>query len=491
MLAGVLFVLIPMNPLNMPIVNRDSGMFAYMGSRILKGEIPYRDVWDHKPPLVYFLNAIGLATSDNTMWGFWVIEVLSLFTAIYISYRLFKRIFGKQAAIISSGIWLFTLILLLEGGNYTTEYTLPLQFIAIGLMVAPSPNNKPYRTRFIIGLLGGTAFYFKQTAAGVWIAYWIYLTIKDLRQKEIQRWLNDSLSLAVGPLMITVGLVVYFATNSGLGDFWDAAFRYNFVYKEQGISWLVKTMPILVGSHNLAPMGLLPIGLLGFVFAGIALKNRKISDAGMSLVLAVAVIDLPVELLLVSTSGRMYPHYYLTAIPVLAIFSAFLIWTLVNQLLRWNIPQIDLNQVSLLVLAVLLLGSVKYMGEKVYEYQNFGNRKVVKFIRENTSPTDTILVWGAETEINFASLRKSPARITSYYPLLSAGYASEEVVTGYLTDIMENKPRFVFDINNSGTPLLQLPNLTELDKSKVNEILANYGYQGTVGEWGVYERIVE
>jgi uncharacterized membrane protein len=50
MAVGVLIVLLPINPLNIVQPARDSGVFLYIGWRMLHGDIPYLDVWDHKPP---------------------------------------------------------------------------------------------------------------------------------------------------------------------------------------------------------------------------------------------------------------------------------------------------------------------------------------------------------------------------------------------------------------------------------------------------------
>src|SRR5215208_856703 len=33
------------------------GLYAYVGERILAGEIPYRDAWDQKPPAIHYTYA--------------------------------------------------------------------------------------------------------------------------------------------------------------------------------------------------------------------------------------------------------------------------------------------------------------------------------------------------------------------------------------------------------------------------------------------------
>ncbi len=58
-------------PNGIKIPNRDSGAFLYIGQRILKGDIPYRDIWDHKPPCIFFINALGLFIGRGAIWGVW------------------------------------------------------------------------------------------------------------------------------------------------------------------------------------------------------------------------------------------------------------------------------------------------------------------------------------------------------------------------------------------------------------------------------------
>jgi hypothetical protein len=37
----------------------DQGLYAYVGQRILAGELPYRDAWDQKPPAIHYTYAAG------------------------------------------------------------------------------------------------------------------------------------------------------------------------------------------------------------------------------------------------------------------------------------------------------------------------------------------------------------------------------------------------------------------------------------------------
>ena len=67
-----LFVALVMAPnLIAELPDRDSGVFLYIGSRILEGEVPYRGIWDHKGPLIYYINALGIALTPGSEYGVW------------------------------------------------------------------------------------------------------------------------------------------------------------------------------------------------------------------------------------------------------------------------------------------------------------------------------------------------------------------------------------------------------------------------------------
>jgi hypothetical protein len=77
---GTIIALYPNNPNNMTLPSRDSGVFLYVGWRLINGDIPYKDVWDHKPPLIYFVDAFGLTLTPDSLWGVWLLQFILDFT---------------------------------------------------------------------------------------------------------------------------------------------------------------------------------------------------------------------------------------------------------------------------------------------------------------------------------------------------------------------------------------------------------------------------
>lgn len=52
---------------------KDSSVFRYVAYVMKKGGIPYRDTFDHKGPVLYLINYLGLLINLN---GVWIVEVI-------------------------------------------------------------------------------------------------------------------------------------------------------------------------------------------------------------------------------------------------------------------------------------------------------------------------------------------------------------------------------------------------------------------------------
>ena len=47
----------------------DQGLYAYVGDRILAGELPYRHAWDQKPPAIHYTYAALLHALGGALAG--------------------------------------------------------------------------------------------------------------------------------------------------------------------------------------------------------------------------------------------------------------------------------------------------------------------------------------------------------------------------------------------------------------------------------------
>src|SRR5687767_2698907 len=107
-------VLVPNHPAGRDPAE-DTGVFIYAAQRLLDGGAPYRGIWDHKPPGVYFVGAVGLGLGHEV--GVWLVQVAFLVAAALLGYRALSREFGAVPALVGSLAWLVALPrLFLENG---------------------------------------------------------------------------------------------------------------------------------------------------------------------------------------------------------------------------------------------------------------------------------------------------------------------------------------------------------------------------------------
>ncbi len=490
-MVGTIIALFPANPINMTLPSRDSGVFLYVAWRLLSGDIPYRDVWDHKPPLVYFVDALGLAATPNSLWGLWFLQIIFIFFTLFFIYKLLDREFGIYAALAGAITLTSGLLTVVARGNVTEEYALVFQALCFWLFMVAWKKNFPRRTSFWIGVLGGIAFNFKQTTIGIWITYGLILLAIRLFQRKFP--LKDLLSLLAGWLVPSLVLVAYLASQHAIADYWEQAFLYNFVYigTHEGIRRLI---PVFIkGFAYLRNGWVLYLAILGWL-AGLGyvwLKRKAFAE--IHSLLLVALVNLPIEVVLITVSGRSILHYYLTPLPVMAILAGTLAYTapaLINRIPRLSSQTIQ-RWVPGIVLAAIALGQfgqVKSYSWYVQGLSENDDAPVIDYIVNNTNEGDKVLIIGAESVVNFLARREAPTRYVYQYPLALLG--RRPMFEEYFDQILENKPALIIDTRGQSnlaeklyTPLQKR---SQIVRDGVKYLGDHYEQVAQFGEWFVY-----
>lgn len=489
--AGTLFVLLPTSPLNMPSTFPDSGVFLYAGSHILNGEIPYRDVWDHKPPVIFFLDAFGLEIANGSRWGVWLLEALSLSLSVLIGFRLMRDAFGFTPAIASSFLWLLSLVFVIEGGNLTEEYALPLQFGCLWLAYDAEKRGAFAWRSYLIGLLSGLAFFTKQTTIGIGIAFGIYIVLRRLTFHQGPSLLTNLALLFLGGLTAAIPFLAFFVAHNAAVYFWDAAFAYNFFYS--GRSELLRSVmnAVLAAFQALSRTGFTTLALLGWgTGLGYLVLYRKTIDKGISFLMSLALIDLPIELLMVSVSGKQYDHYYMTLLPVFAILTGFLAYLLVKGLAH-SIPStrtanLGISLIVLFSFAITEIQPIRDYKALALSLRQVKSEQVVNYIKAHTSDKDYVLMWGAATTVNFFAHRSAPTRFVYQIPLYTEGYANRELIEEFLGDIVRNKPSLIIDTWGKGIGTNNFGITSPQIEKSLEFIQSNYREIDRIGDWVVY-----
>jgi hypothetical protein len=145
---------------------RDQSVFAYVAQVLQRGGLPYRDVWDLKPPGIYFLYRAMLdLTAQPSMTAVRVVDLAWACASGLALYMVGRRFAGVVAAA-AAGVWYAAAYLRMEFWGMAQAES----FAALPLIVALACWWRGWERRapwlFVAaGVLGGVAATLKFTAA--------------------------------------------------------------------------------------------------------------------------------------------------------------------------------------------------------------------------------------------------------------------------------------------------------------------------------------
>lgn len=427
-----------------------------MGQQILNGKIPYKDVWDQKGPVIYYINAIGLLVSHGSQWGVVFLEFLSLFSAVSLGYIVMSRSFGRIPAFFASILWLFYFFDLVQyGGNLTEEYGLPLSFATLYLFSWFVYSNLKLIYVFAIGIIFAISFLLRPNIIGMQLSVILFLSVYYIFTKRFYDYIKLISVFVLGFIVITIPVLLYFQWNNALTELIDQLFRYNSIYSKTTFRHQIDSF--LNGTTMLWPSGLIITATVAWI-VGIFSIERKINLKDIQQALTcVALIDLPVEFILSSISGREYDHYYIPWLPVLAILTCLFAFGIIKNFSdsRINLLKLNINTSHIWIVAFLIVLTAHTILTKYYLYKEITHlnnqdwSQEIAIIRKHLKGERYLLMWGAETSLNFVTQMKSPTRYVYQYPLYTCGYTTKKMIDEFLNDISQKKPLIVDAASNA------------------------------------------
>ncbi len=450
-----IIALVPNHPSGR-VPDEDAGVFLYVGQRILDGGLPYRDVWDHKPPLVYYLDAAGLLITPGRLDGVWALQVVGLWAATVLLFLALAPTLGRGAAIFASAaLALFVPRFVLAGGlftNFTELFGLPFQAAALYAYARGQPGRPRWAVPF--GVLGGLTVALKPPLLGPWIAVAICVAAPLARGGHgFGRWLA---ALVAGALVVPIAALAYFAANGAADDLWDQAIVYNGAYVS-GASLADRIAPIVVGGRYALYSGVLAVGAVGAVIALLryALRSADERRPRVPPVVVVAIVSLPIAIPLAAASGNDYGIYALPWGPTLAVLAGYAAaWTM--ETARRSaafVPSSLRAATGPVLLAALFAAMAVRPAGLLWRGATTGDdgkvRAVVDYVRAQTTADDLVLVWGARTEVLVLADRRAPTRfVYQYAPLYTTSYLRPERTAELLHDIERRRPLIIIDASS-------------------------------------------
>ncbi len=262
----------PLYPLNDWV---DVQCFFTMGRSILDGLVPYRDLYEQKGPVLYFLYALAALISRDSFWGVFLLETVTFGLFLYFSGCIAALYLGKGGRVYGI-IAILALVIPISkafahGGSceLTSLYLLSYGLYSV-LRALQKKRALRFGEAFLNGIFAAFALYIKFTMLGFYLGLAAFVIVWYVSCKYPGKVLLATIGQFLLGMAAVSGLVFgYFALHGAVEDFLTVYFYNNmFLYPTQTEASKLTVIQSCLKStlqNNLCYSWLLTVGLLLFI----------------------------------------------------------------------------------------------------------------------------------------------------------------------------------------------------------------------------------
>jgi 4-amino-4-deoxy-L-arabinose transferase-like glycosyltransferase len=210
----------------------DEAAYAYIGHRLLRGDVLYRDVTENKTPLGYWLYTLAVALGGYDELAIRIMPIPFVLLTIAIVWWIAGRLGGQTAACLAAGLYiLLSTDPFLFGNGSNLEHFINLFSIASLALVMLAWDRKGRWALLAAGLCLGAAALVKQFAILPALVFGAAFFLKagqegDSRGRRLRRSLTDTIVFTFGALAIVALAAAILFAQGAIRDAFDDIFFY-------------------------------------------------------------------------------------------------------------------------------------------------------------------------------------------------------------------------------------------------------------------------
>ena len=431
-------------------IGRDQATYCVIAESLLKGKHLYRDLWDNKPPGIFYLYVPIVHLLGRAMWLVGAVDLVCVVAAAFATFHFCARYLGPQAGVVAAVLYAYWH----NRKGYINAaqpevFIVLLVFAAFFLLARDGP--RPRWRSFAAGLALGAAFWIKYNALAflplVVLLPYLDTSRLDLPSPRLRLalpwrvWLARAAALHAGLAATIAGVLAWVRLSGAWPAMKEVQFqvlpRYGAMIVERTphyFLWALRQVNFNLGTW---PELGVPLALL------IAWRCRDFHRTAPIFIAAVS------GLLVTASQARFNAYSFETFFPFFAmlwayvavkIFEGFRI--LAHQFSRrgWATARVGvwlvfINCVYFPLPAAAMRQVERYQGlqkwwrnpEKSYGSYWWslgiehlaGEFQAVRYLKSYSAPGDEVYVWGTAPLIYFLSARECPSRFVSNLGLVS------------------------------------------------------------------------
>ena len=498
--AALIFVLFRALPNLRYIIGHDQATYCLIGQGLLHGKLLYRDLWDNKPPGVFYIYAVIVKIFGPVMWLVGSVDIIWLLVMACCVFCFTRRYLGTPAAALT--VVFYACRHCRQGYMHAGQaetflmlFIFAAWFLLVRINHSPAPADSatlsdtpdkppPLNGRhrpvlwmapyLAVGLILGAAFWLKYNAV-VFFPFLAVVPFVDFRGLDAdpprlgklfswKDWLLRALIVAAGFVLAVAAVLAYFRISGAWPAMREVQFEVMPRYGARAWHWNFQYIVWgLWQSQN-------HIGVWWEVMPAVALLiawwRREMGRIVPLAVMALAGYTCT------AVQGRFHPYYFETTYPFLAPFWGYVSIKTYQGFRRlqdifkqrhWDLARGLLWVVFAgLVFSLLPEESVRvaeqyryardWWRDPEYSYKTYywqmpiakiGDQlRVIDYLKARSQPQDQVFVWGTAPLINFLSQREPPSRFVSNIGVMST-WAPESWRRELVRTLEAKRPRYM------------------------------------------------
>ena len=456
----------------------DQNVFAAIGSLTLQGFTPYSELWDVKPPNIFYIYGLAQQIFGRSEISIRIFDLISTLVSSWLIFRLIEHTLRgvsderwvRWSCAAGAIIWSATnLSLGLADTAQTESFSQPF---LLGAFVLRAKPGRTQRSLFMAGILLSIAAFFKLTNIAFLPAL-ILLEFLPSRKDERAKLKTSVRCIAVMcfgfVLGVAIQLIVLLAQGA-MSDFLRMminVIRYHTEPGSIGVGDVLRTFWIYLDLF-----GLLAI-------AGVALYAVRGEKIGLTRRLIPLILLLITGSAIVLSQGKGWGYHYVVLLPALLPLTAILFGFVAARISEVSSPILRIAGLIVIFIAPLLLGPsghrrVRYahsswlsitdhdaylatLGNPGSVYEPSCTEVLADRLAEESYARERVFILGHEPGAYWKSDRRPASRFV-YTLLLSSPVIRDPDIETLQAEVLERKPRLIvvqmYDtLNFSGRPV--------------------------------------
>lgn len=306
----------------------DVNVYFTIGKGCMNGLVVYRDLFDHKGPLIFFIYGFGYLISNSSFFGVFLVEICIYIVSVYYVFLIIKLFASSLLSLSISLLFPIFYLFYSYNGGAAEDFILVAEVVSFYYFIRYFHDkviDHSIKYMFIHGCMIGCVFFIKLNLIFFWFFPLLFIFFFLGYNKLYKSFFQNFLYLIFGFLFIAFPIFIYFAANKALDSFWEAYIYFNILYNSQLSSDFFTRLVSSFGELKFRDFLFLLICLGGFL--GFYLNEFFNKKLGLLSILLSFIFQL-----IITFSGAFFFPYYFISTVVFVVFSLVCLAVLLEKI---------------------------------------------------------------------------------------------------------------------------------------------------------------